>query len=563
MTEAKSAKRPASRPVFEKVLEQIEKGKADGILCWQINRLSRNPVDSGRLQMMLQDGIIKSIRTMDREYQPTDNVLLFSVESGMANQFILDLRKNTLRGLDSKVSKGWLPARAPTGYLNDVLTKTIVKDPDRFHLVRKMWDLMLTGNYNPTKIIQIANDEWGFLTPKRHRSGDKPLADSMVYKMFNNKFYAGIVCYNGKEYQGAHEPMISLDEFDRVQVLMGNKSKPKPQIHEFSFTGIIRCGTCGCYVTAEEKTKHYKTTSKGLYAIIDLHYVHDTYPNDADVKAFWTKVAPLFKDHSNVLFEPYNEPINKGSWGAFKPIMQTYVDIIRKAAPRNLICVGSPSWDQVMGDAATNPITGGNIVYTLHMYGEHWKRAGNVAQAAACAKVHPMITTEWGFRPFPGVDNTVTNYGKPFTDWMEKLGISWTTWCASDDWGPTMFDADAKGNWTLQVGEGYAGGFTKDLLYARRNANQPVGSVGIQSMPGRTSHEVAITSLVINGNRIPVDMAATSETMQILSLQGRVIKSYSVEGVREIVESDRILPGVYLASSGIGSRHVQSKFIVR
>ena len=133
MTEAKSAKRPASRPVFEKVLEQIEKGKADGILCWQINRLSRNPVDSGRLQMMLQDGVIKSIRTMDREYQPTDNVLLFSVESGMANQFILDLRKNTLRGLDSKVSKGWLPARAPMGYLNDVLTKTIVKDPDRFH----------------------------------------------------------------------------------------------------------------------------------------------------------------------------------------------------------------------------------------------------------------------------------------------------------------------------------------------------------------------------------------------------------------------------------------------
>lgn len=262
MTEAKSAKRPSSRPVFEKVLEQIEKGKADGILCWQINRLSRNPMDSGRLQMMLQDGVIKSIRTMDREYQPTDNVLLFSVESGMANQFILDLRKNTLRGLDSKVSKGWLPARAPTGYLNDVLTKTIVKDPERYHLVRKMWDLMLTGNYNPTKIVQIANDEWGFLTPKRHRSGNKPLAESVIYKMLNNKFYAGIVCYNGKEYQGAHEPMISMDEFDRAQVLLGNKNKPKPQIHEFSFTGIIRCGTCGCYVTAEEKTKHYKTTNK-------------------------------------------------------------------------------------------------------------------------------------------------------------------------------------------------------------------------------------------------------------------------------------------------------------
>lgn len=265
LTEAKSAKRPNARPVFEEMLGRIEAGEADGILCWQINRLSRNPVDSGRLQMMLQDGVIKSIRTVDREYQPSDNVLLFSVESGMANQFILDLRKNTLRGLDSKVSKGWLPARAPTGYLNDVLNKTIIKDPERFELVRKMWDLMLTGNYNPTKIIEIANSDWGFLTAKRHRSGGKPLADSMIYKMLNNKFYAGIVCYSGKEYQGAHEPMVTIDEFERVQVLLGNKSKPKPQVHEFPFTGIIHCGTCGCFVTAEMKTKHYKTKGNTCY----------------------------------------------------------------------------------------------------------------------------------------------------------------------------------------------------------------------------------------------------------------------------------------------------------
>ncbi len=260
LTESKSAKRPNARPVFDEMLDRIEAGEADGILCWQINRLSRNPVDSGRLQMMLQDGVIKSIRTVDREYQTSDNVLLFSVESGMANQFIIDLRKNTLRGLDSKVSKGWLPARAPTGYLNDVLNKTIIKDPERFHLVRKMWDLMLTGNYNPTKIIEIANNDWGFLTAKRHRSGGKSLADSMIYKMLNNKFYCGIVCYSGKEYQGAHEPMVTLDEFERVQVLLGNKSKSKPQVREFSFTGIIHCGTCGCFVTAEEKNKYYKTT---------------------------------------------------------------------------------------------------------------------------------------------------------------------------------------------------------------------------------------------------------------------------------------------------------------
>jgi len=52
--EAKSAKQPNNRPLFAEMLERIERGEAQGILCWQINRLSRNPVDSGTLQWMLQ-----------------------------------------------------------------------------------------------------------------------------------------------------------------------------------------------------------------------------------------------------------------------------------------------------------------------------------------------------------------------------------------------------------------------------------------------------------------------------------------------------------------------------
>jgi DNA invertase Pin-like site-specific DNA recombinase len=44
LTEAKTAKKPYCRPVFTEMLERIEKGEAQGILCWQINRLSRNPI---------------------------------------------------------------------------------------------------------------------------------------------------------------------------------------------------------------------------------------------------------------------------------------------------------------------------------------------------------------------------------------------------------------------------------------------------------------------------------------------------------------------------------------
>lgn len=154
-TESKSAKKPNNRPIFDEMLQRIEDGEADGILCWQINRLSRNPIDSGKLSWLLQRNIIKSIQTIDRQYLPDDNVLIFSVESGSANQFILDLSKNTKRGMLSKYEKGWQTGVSPTGYLNDKDNKIIISDPERFNLVRKMWDLMLTGNYTVTQISRI------------------------------------------------------------------------------------------------------------------------------------------------------------------------------------------------------------------------------------------------------------------------------------------------------------------------------------------------------------------------------------------------------------------------
>jgi DNA invertase Pin-like site-specific DNA recombinase len=263
-TEAKSAKKPNNRPLFDEMISRIENGDAEGILCWQINRLSRNPIDSGKLSWLLQQGVIQSIQTIDRQYLPDDNVLMFNIESGQANQFILDLRKNVLRGTESKLQKGWAPNLAPLGYLNDKIEKTIINDSERFPLIRKMWDLMLTGNYTPPKILEIVNTKWGFRTRtfKKKGYGGKPLSRSGIYKIFTNPFYTGVIDYFGTQYDGKHDPMITLEEFDRVQMLLGRKGKPRPQKHEFAFTGFIRCGECGCLYTAETKKKLIKSTGQ-------------------------------------------------------------------------------------------------------------------------------------------------------------------------------------------------------------------------------------------------------------------------------------------------------------
>ena len=264
LPEAKSAKKPYCRPVFTEMLERIEKGEANGILFWQINRLSRNPIDSGKLSWMLQQGILKSIQTIDRQYLPDDNVLLFNVESGMANQFIIDLKKNSMRGMVGKADRGWLPSRAPLGYLNDKLEHTIIEDPERFHLVRKMWDMMLTGNYTPPQIQEIANKEWGFRTPKTKRGGGVEIATSLIYRMFTNMFYTGTnFMWAGKLYtNGNQKPMITLEEYDRVQVILGRNGKPRAQTHEFAYTGLMVCEVCGSMYTASEKTKMVKRTGE-------------------------------------------------------------------------------------------------------------------------------------------------------------------------------------------------------------------------------------------------------------------------------------------------------------
>ena len=270
--EAKSAKKPNNRPVFDEMIQRIENNEADGILCWHLNRLTRNPIDSGKLSWLLQQGVLKSIQTIERKYLPDDNVLLFSVETGQANQYLLDLSRDTKRGLLKKLNEGWQNGVAPLGYLNDRENKIIIKDPERFNLIRKMWDLMLTGNYTPPKILNKANKEWGFRTKKSKRMGGNELSRSSIYKIFTSLFYAGIIESNGIRYDGKHDRMITLEEYDRVQILLGRKGKAKPKHHEFAFTGSIRCGVCGCLYTAETKKKILKKTGK----VKEYTYYHCT-----------------------------------------------------------------------------------------------------------------------------------------------------------------------------------------------------------------------------------------------------------------------------------------------
>lgn len=264
ISESQSAKRPDVRPKFRALLEEIEDGKIDGIICWKLDRLSRNPADSGRIQQLLQDGKLQHIQTTEKSYFPEDNAIVFSVEAGMSNQYIRELATNTKRGMRSKAEKGDKPGVPPPGYLNDRLNKVIVADPENFTLIRVLWDKMLTGTYSIAKLAEIADKELNIRTPVRGKTGGKPIAYSSLCVLFKNPFYTGKLLFNGAIYDGNHPAMITEEEFERVQQIIdpAHTTRPKDKTYNFLLRNLFKCGECGFAITAEKKHKTIKSTGE-------------------------------------------------------------------------------------------------------------------------------------------------------------------------------------------------------------------------------------------------------------------------------------------------------------
>lgn len=251
-----TAYKPYKRSGFDQMMKDLNDGVIDGILCWRADRLARNPIEGGSVLYSLQTGLAKIIQTQSGRYLPADNTLPLTLELGMASQQSIDLSKNVKVGNKTKTLNGGHCGVAPHGYLNDVINKTVYPDSDRFHLVRKMWDLMLTGAYSVPEIAKIANEEWGFKTYRRKKSGGAPLPKSTLHNMFINPFYYGWVRKGENQNWGSHKPMITQAEFETVQTILRRTGRKAVATYDFPFTGSILCGECGCSITAEEKVKY-------------------------------------------------------------------------------------------------------------------------------------------------------------------------------------------------------------------------------------------------------------------------------------------------------------------
>jgi site-specific DNA recombinase len=256
--ESQSAKEPG-RPMFNEMLARIEKGEAQGIAAWDPDRLARNSVDGGRVIYLLDRRRLADLKfvTLSFENTPTGKFML-SIMFGQSKYYVDNLSENVKRGNRAKLALGWRPNHPPIGYLNDPSTKTIIPDPERFALVRRVFELALTGTYSIRRLTDEAR-ALGLKTRRRKRRGDRYLSSSNIHWMLTNPFYAGIIRWAGQSYPGAHIPIVNNEEFARVNRWLSRKLDKLPSGRKkvFPFKGLITCGECGLSITAEDKTNRY------------------------------------------------------------------------------------------------------------------------------------------------------------------------------------------------------------------------------------------------------------------------------------------------------------------
>lgn len=154
----------------------------------------------------------------------------------------------------------------PTGNYNCRCTgKDLVINEDEAKAVRKMFTV-----YNDTHLLSE-------VYRKLKRMGVRNRNNRFFHKtslaaILRNPVYAGITRYDGKLYEGQHDPIVTKKVFEKAQNFHKKRPKCYNERKKFLFDSFIRCRGCGLNMTMHFVNKQLKNrkSATNITAVFQL-----------------------------------------------------------------------------------------------------------------------------------------------------------------------------------------------------------------------------------------------------------------------------------------------------
>ena len=250
-----------SRKEFEKIIERIRKSKEPlALVADTIDRVQRSFKESVVLEDLRREGKVEihfyRERLVLHSRSNSSDLLRWDMGVMFARSYVLQLSDNIKRSKEQAAKSGAWIGQAPIGYRHSTDEKggkTIVIDPERAPLIRRLFDLYSTGNYSLLALKEEA-EKMGLRTKRSQK-----VAKSQVDDILKNSFYCGTMETKYGTIQHRYESLISPSLFHQVQnISAGFHKKPFKALSEpFVLRGLVTCSHCGCLVTPELKKKQY------------------------------------------------------------------------------------------------------------------------------------------------------------------------------------------------------------------------------------------------------------------------------------------------------------------
>jgi site-specific DNA recombinase len=246
------------RPGLTRLVDDIERGAVDSVVVYKVDRLSRSLIDFARLMERFEKknvafvSVTQAIDTTGSMGRLTMNMLLSFAQ--FERELISERTRDKIQAARRRGK--WTGGRVVLGYAVDSEGRRLRIAPDEAKLVSLIFDLYLKTR----SIGEVARriNALGHTQQRSAKGGLKVSAGrwtkNRVHRILRNPTYAGKVrAGDGTLHAGEHEPIVSLDVFERASKSLDDRTTGqtrRSRKSEYLLTGILRCGPCGAAMTS-------------------------------------------------------------------------------------------------------------------------------------------------------------------------------------------------------------------------------------------------------------------------------------------------------------------------